>query len=63
MWEREDFSKKHFGDLRLDTLGESGHNMGSTFKRQVTLLEDICDTGAEGTGILRQRRLGMFWLM
>ena len=37
--------------------------MGSTFQRQVALLEEICDTGAEGTEILRQRRLGMFWLM
>ena len=62
MQEREYFSKKGFEDLPLGTE-KSGHNMSSTFQRQVALLEEICDTGAEGTGILRQRGLGIFQLM
>ena len=35
--------------------------MGSMYKGKVVQLEEeIWDTGAEGTGILRQRGLGIF---
>ena len=37
--------------------------MGSTYKGKVVQLEEIWGTGAEGTGILRQRGLGIFQLM
>ena len=64
MWEREDFSKKHFRDLRLDTLGKSGHNMGSTSKGQVPRLEEIWVTRAEGTGVRQKEGIGgVIWLM
>ena len=64
MQEREDFSKKHFWDLRLDTLGKSGLNMGSTSKGQVPRLEEIWVTRAEGTGVPQKEEFGgVIWLM
>jgi len=55
---REYFSKKCFGDLRLGTLGKSGHNMGSTSKGQVAWLQEIWVTPAEGTGVPQKEGIG-----